>query len=107
MFYIMVDVETDGPIPGDYSMNSFGAVLVNEALDKTFYGKLQPISHKYIPDALAVSGHTREEVMTFEEPPVVMQRFQVYMQRKGPICKKFHVKVHNSLGQLHNLYLSH
>jgi len=40
MSYIMVDVESDGPIPGDYSMISFGAVLVNESLDQTFHGQL-------------------------------------------------------------------
>ena len=28
MTYIMVDVEADGPIPGDYSMVCFGAVVV-------------------------------------------------------------------------------
>lgn len=39
----MVDVESDGPIPGDYSMISFGAALVNDALDQTFYGRLRPV----------------------------------------------------------------
>jgi hypothetical protein len=34
MAYIMVDVETDGLIPGDYSLISLGAVLVNQVLDK-------------------------------------------------------------------------
>lgn len=63
MAYIMVDVETDGPIPGDYSMISFGAVLVDEQLDKTFYGQLKPISEQYIPEALAVSGFTRQETL--------------------------------------------
>ena len=48
MTYIMVDVESDGPIPGDYSMISFGAVLVDTQLDKTFYRQLQPISDKFI-----------------------------------------------------------
>ncbi len=75
MAYIMVDIESDGPIPGDYSMISFGAVLVNEALDQTFYGKLRPISDQYIPEALAVSGHSREEKMTFGEPEKVMRDF--------------------------------
>ena len=28
MSYIMVDFESDGPIPGDYSMICFGAVVV-------------------------------------------------------------------------------
>ncbi len=37
MSFVMVDVESDGPIPGDYSMVCFGAVVVESALDKTFY----------------------------------------------------------------------
>jgi hypothetical protein len=74
MAYLMVDIESDGPIPGDYSMISFGAVLVDEDLDKTFYGKLKPISDKYISEALAVSGHSRDETLTFEEPIIVISR---------------------------------
>lgn len=31
MSYIMVDIESDGPIPRDYSMVSFGAVIVDDA----------------------------------------------------------------------------
>jgi hypothetical protein len=30
MPYLIVDVESDGPIPGDYSMICFGAVVVQE-----------------------------------------------------------------------------
>jgi hypothetical protein len=75
----MVDIESDGPIPGDYSMVSFGAVLVNEQLDKTFYGRLKPISDKYLPEALAVSGHSREEVLTFDEPAFVMTEFETWI----------------------------
>lgn len=71
----MVDIESDGPIPGDFSMISFGAVLVNDQLNKTFYGKLKPISDNYIPEALAVSGFSREETLTFEEPQKVMIDF--------------------------------
>ena len=33
MTYVMVDIEADGPIPGDYSMIAFGAVLVDEKLN--------------------------------------------------------------------------
>jgi len=28
MSFVMVDIESDGPIPGDYSMICFGAVIV-------------------------------------------------------------------------------
>jgi hypothetical protein len=80
MSYVMVDVESDGQIPGDYSMISFGAVIVEPALNRTFYGRLRPISEKWVPDALAVSGHTREETMTFEPPVDVMTRFAAWME---------------------------
>jgi hypothetical protein len=65
-------------------MISFGAVLVNEQLDKTFYGKLKPISDKFIPEALAVSGHSREETLTFEEPNIVMLNFANWIKE---VCK--------------------
>ena len=74
MSYVMVDVESDGPIPYDYSMISFGAVIVGDP-KKTFYGKLNPISDKWIPEALAVSGFTREETLNFSDPEKVMQDF--------------------------------
>jgi hypothetical protein len=80
MAYIMVDIESDGPIPGDYSMISFGAVLVDEQLVKTFYGQLKPVSDRYIPEALAVSGHSREETLTFEEPQKVMLDFSEWIK---------------------------
>lgn len=83
MAYIMVDVEADGPIPGDYSMISLGAVLVNQALDQTFYGRLRPISDRFIPEALAVSGHTRPETLQFEEPATVMRDFKEWLAQTG------------------------
>jgi DNA polymerase III epsilon subunit-like protein len=76
MPYIMVDVEADGPIPGDYSMVCFGAVLVDPQLDKTFYGKLRPISDKFIEEALAISGFSREDCLKFDEPRQVMSDFR-------------------------------
>ena len=80
MSYIMVDVESDGPIPGDYSMVSFGAVVVEPTLSKTFYGQLRPISDKWIPEALAVSGLSREQVLGFQEPAIVMERFRDWIK---------------------------
>jgi hypothetical protein len=77
--YIMVDVEADGPIPGDYSMICFGAVLVREPLDQTFYGRLKPISDKWSPEAPAVSGFAREETLRFDEPGAVMRAFEQWL----------------------------
>jgi hypothetical protein len=48
--YIMVDIEANGPIPGDYSMTSLGAVVVDEKLDKTFKVNIKPISDKFDPN---------------------------------------------------------
>lgn len=80
MAVIMVDVESDGPIPRDYSMISFGAVIVDNELNKTFYGKLKPISEKWIPEALKVSGFSRDESMEFDEPEKVMQEFRDWIK---------------------------
>src|SRR5438445_5488837 len=81
MSYIMVDVECDGPIPGDYSMISFGAVFVDEQLDKSFYGELKPISDKFVPEALAVSGFTREQTLKFNDPVKVMTDFKNWIEQ--------------------------
>jgi len=79
----MVDIESDGPIPGDFSMVCFGAVLVDENLETTFYGKLKPISEKFNPDALAVSGFTREETMNFNDPEEVMLKFEEWIKENS------------------------
>ena len=76
MSYIVVDIEADGPIPGKYSMVSFGAVLVDRELDKTFYGEVKPISKEWIPEALAVSNFSRATHETFPEPLEVMKDFK-------------------------------
>lgn len=75
----MVDIESDGPIPGDYSMICFGAVVVEPTLTRTFYGRLRPISERWNPDALAVSGFTREQTLCFPEPSLVMHQFKEWL----------------------------
>jgi hypothetical protein len=75
----MVDIESDGPIPGDYSMIALGAVVVEPALDRTFYGRLRPVSEHWIPKALAVSGFTRGETLDFDAPKAVMERFRAWL----------------------------
>lgn len=74
--YIVVDVESDGPIPGPYSMVCFGAVIVDNQLDKTFYGEVKPISDKWDPDSLDISGITRDQHLKFNEPVNVMDNFR-------------------------------
>ena len=80
MTYVMVDIEADGPIPGDYSMVCFGAVIVEPVLERTFYGKLAPISEKWVPEALAVSGFSREETLQFAAPARTMANFDAWLK---------------------------
>lgn len=86
MTAISVDVECDGPIPGDYSMISIGAVVVDKdgKFDQTFYGELAPISEEWIPQALAVSGFSREETLGFEHPVNTMDNFRIWIKEVSP-----------------------
>jgi len=79
----MVDVESDGPIPGNYSMICFGAVIVEPELKRTFYGKLKPISDRFVPEALAVSGFSREETLSFDDPRTVMESFNEWLKENS------------------------
>jgi hypothetical protein len=68
--YISADIEADGPIPGRYSMLSFGLAVAGrfngsafEPLDptaETFYRELRPISNEFDVAALAASRLDRE-----------------------------------------------
>jgi hypothetical protein len=64
-------------------MISFGAVLVEPSLSKTFYAELRPISANWIPDALAVSGFSREETLSFARPAQVMDRFGMWIEENS------------------------
>lgn len=84
--YIMVDVETDGPIPGDYSMYAIGAVVVEDGLKRTFKAYISPISDNWEPEALAVGGFTREQLLTdkrFVEAKTAMFAFKDWINDLG------------------------
>ncbi|TWP27054.1 exonuclease [Apibacter muscae] len=75
--YIATDVEADGPIPGDYSMLSFGMAIVG--MDHiNFYTELKPISENYIEKALEVSGLDRNKLL--EEAPTAEEAMQAVNQ---------------------------
>src|SRR5438128_2429302 len=80
MSIIIVDAVVDGPISAEFSIVCFGAVLFDEQLDKTFYGQTRPISERFDPEALAISGFSREQHLTFEDPKSVMESFAVWLE---------------------------
>ncbi|MGI5403753.1 exonuclease [Streptomyces sp. CA-135486] len=89
--YISVDIEADGPIPGPYSMISFGAAVAGrqdadsyapaDPESHTFYRELRPISEDFVPEALAVSGLDRDGLITEgSEPAAAMAEFSAWVR---------------------------
>lgn len=81
--YVMVDVETDGPIPGDYSMIAFGAIIVEPPLDKTYHGLIHPVSKNWMPEALKISGYTREQTEKFHDPIIELMKFETWLKENA------------------------
>src|SRR5487761_429771 len=71
--YFSADVETDGPIPGPFSILSFALVYAGsfdgrdfrrpEKYERTLYRELKPISDNFQPEALQVNGLDRERLL--------------------------------------------
>jgi hypothetical protein len=86
--YFSADVETDGPIPGPFSMLSFGLVYAGRFdgtefqrppdFTRAIYRELKPISDNYQPEALQVNGLDRDRLCREGESPetVMTQTFQ-------------------------------
>jgi hypothetical protein len=77
--YFSADVETDGPIPGPYSMLSFALVYAGsfdgkqfrrpKTFKENFYRELRPISKNFQPEALRVNGLDRDKLCHEGETP--------------------------------------
>src|SRR5437762_6159646 len=71
--YFSADVETDGPIPGPYSMLSFALVYAGsfdgerferpKGYERHFYKELRPISEQFQEEALKVNGLDRDRLL--------------------------------------------
>src|SRR5688572_24193416 len=73
---VSVDVETSGPIPGEYSMLSLGACVVGRR-DEGFYAELKPLNDNAVPKALRVTGFDLAKLdLTGERPEEVMGKLR-------------------------------
>ncbi len=82
--YVSVDVETSGPIPGEYSLLSIGACLVAEP-SIAIYLELQPDSNRHDPEALAVSGLALDKLKREGfSPQVAMRMFDDWLKASCP-----------------------
>ncbi len=79
--FISVDIETSGPVPGEYSMLSIGACVIFD-VSRTFACELKPISAKSSPDAIRVSGLSLEKLaQTGLTPRDAMSEFSEWLLR--------------------------
>lgn len=83
--FYSVDVETSGPIPGEYSLLSIGACLIrlDEAQsEETFSCRLKPLSNKADPAALSITGLSLDELARNGKAPAqAMEDFADWVAR--------------------------
>lgn len=84
MSWVVIDVESNGPCPGLFSMISFGAVLLTEELDQTFYGQTLPLNENYKEGIYSPLGVTWDEHCKYQDPNVVMFEFTSWLNQ---VCK--------------------
>lgn len=82
--YISVDIESDGPVPGSFSMLSLALVAVATFDGERFvrfgphadsrYWELQPISERFDPEALSINGLDRDRLLREGTSPAEAMR---------------------------------
>jgi hypothetical protein len=60
-------------------MVCFGAVRLDNELQTVFYGKTRPISKEYYEETLAISGFSRQEHESFDDPKTVFEQFAAWI----------------------------
>jgi ribonuclease T len=88
--YISVDVESSGPIPGEFSLLTIGACAVDDRTQR-FQCSLKPLNKNADPKALHVTGLSLE-VLEREglAPADAMQRFRDWL---APLCEDGHCPI--------------
>ncbi len=83
-FFIVVDVEASGPIPGKYAMLSLGAATVGHP-QQTCYIEFQPDTLEFQPSSLAISGLSLETLEESGTPPAAaMQQLADWVSEVTP-----------------------
>ena len=77
--FISVDVETSGPVPGEFSLLTIGACLVDDP-ERAFSCALKPVGDRVDPKAMAVTGLSVEDLRrTGREPDEAMRSFAAWV----------------------------
>lgn len=73
--FISIDVETSGPIPGEFSMLTLGACLAQDP-SVTFECSLKPINRNADPEAMKVTGLNLDRLeQDGDDPAAAMEKF--------------------------------
>lgn len=95
--YISADVETDGPVPGRFSLLSFGLSVVGRydgrrfdrpADEVSLYRELKPISEDFQEEAMKVNGLDRERLsLEGSDPSAAMSEAAVWVREISEGCR--------------------
>jgi hypothetical protein len=96
--YFSADVETDGPIPGPFSILSFALVFAGtfdgqqftrpQDYVQSFYRELKPISENFQREALRVNGLDRDRLLKEgEDPGLAMKEAGRWIRRIAGLKK--------------------
>ncbi len=89
--FISVDVESSGPIPGDYSMLSIGACVVGDDAEGVYF-ELKPLNDNAVPEALKVSGFDLKELaQSGEDPKSGMSKLAAWLKNVSGDAKPIFV----------------
>jgi DNA polymerase III epsilon subunit-like protein len=87
-FYVSVDVETSGPIPGQYSLLSIGACSVFEPRS-SFYVELKPLNDNFTEEAMSVHRLSLARLHEHgEEPTQALPHFADWLAEQTPTGQK-------------------
>ena len=79
--FISVDIETSGPIPGDYSLLSLGACVVGHP-DEALYIEFKPLNENALAEALRITGLDMAKLaLDGEQPHDGMRKFADWIVR--------------------------
>jgi len=77
------DTETGGLIPGKNPILTLGLIIeIDGEVKERAYFKMRPLPEQVVEDgALKVNGITRDEILSFEQPKVVLNQIETILKK--------------------------
>lgn len=95
--YFSIQIESAGPIPGEYSLLTLGACFIKNPT-QSFYLQLKPINDNYISEYITSSGLSWGELrLNGEEPQIGFERFQSWINKYSSDTSPVFVALNSSV----------